>query len=379
MTVTVSLGVAILGLILAILPETTNRLPQLQTIQTRLGKHAVWVFNVVGTIGSLLFFFAAINAFLIYSDARIDFSQGIRFDERESLLLFGAVRLRYYGIIIVIALLISANIGVRLATADGRDPEHLWGALTWAIVPGIIGARMWFVTFPPIASVREGYDSMWLYTNFFDLNNGGIAIWSGGLSIFGAVIGGALGIYAYGRRHRLIMSAWWDIIAVVMPLAQAIGRWANYINQELYGAVTTLPWGIPIDNVNRVFPYKSTVDYPLDTTLFHPIFLYESLWSLAAFIGLLYLFLRRRDSFIPGDIALLYFVQYSVIRFLLEFLRVDVTQVGGYNLSQIVTVAMFILAGGILLMRRRSTGASVKRKDLVDRPRANAKASVVSE
>ena len=105
----------------------------------------------------------------------------------------------------------------------------------------------------------------------------------------GVLLGGLLGAYIYIKRNKLALGPWLDIAAVALPLGQAIGRWANWINQESYGGVTTLPWGITIDSAHRVQPYGSTVTYPVATTFFHPLFLYESFWSLLFFIILLYL------------------------------------------------------------------------------------------
>src|SRR5690606_35274455 len=107
------------------------------------------------------------------------------------------LQIRYYGIIIVLAMLVGAMVAARLAKRAGRDPDHIWGALTWAIIPAIVGARLWFVLFPPAAVVDAGRNTMWYLQNFFNIENGAIAIWSGGLSIFGAVIGGFLGAYIY--------------------------------------------------------------------------------------------------------------------------------------------------------------------------------------
>jgi phosphatidylglycerol:prolipoprotein diacylglycerol transferase len=149
---------------------------------------------------------------------------------------------------------------------------------------------------------------------------------------------------------------WLDIAGVALPLAQAIGRWANFVNQELYGTVTTLPWGITIDANSRVAPYESLVDYPA-STLFHPLFLYESLWSLLAFIVLMQVFTRYRSRLLKGDIFLLYVMQYAVIRFLLEFLRVEVTLVGGVNWSQVVSVVLFVLALAVFIYRHRPGAA----------------------
>ncbi|MDZ4768821.1 MAG: prolipoprotein diacylglyceryl transferase [Chloroflexota bacterium] len=275
------------------------------------------------------------------------------------------LQIRYYGIIIVAAMLVAAWLAARLAKRDGRDPDHVWGALTWAIIPAIIGARLWFVLFPPADLVAQGRDTAWFLANFFNTTDGAIAIWSGGLSIFGAVFGGLLGAYLYLRRNRLPVPAWLDIAGVALPLGQAIGRWANFINQELYGAPTSLPWGIAIDSANRVAPYNSLVNYPIETR-FHPLFLYESLWSFLAFIVLLLIFTRYRDRLRFGDIFLLFVMQYSVIRFLLEFIRVEVTLVGGVNWSQVVTAVLFIVALVIFVARRRAPTVAEARESMRD-------------
>ncbi len=296
--------------------------------------------------------------------------------EQEGIRLFDQLQIRYYGLIIVLAMLVAAWVAARLAKRDGRDPEHIWGALTWAIIPGIVLARLWFVFFPPI-SLTLGCstpsptdvcrDLSWMLQNINNLQNGPLAIWSGGLSIFGAVIGGALGAYIYIRRNKLQLGAWMDIAAVALPLGQAIGRWANWVNQELYGTVTTLPWGLTIDSAHRVAPFGSTVDYPVATTLFHPLFLYESLWSILAFILLLNLFQRYRSRLIPGDLFLIYVMQYSVIRFLLEFIRVEVTLVGAINLSQLVCIIAFL--GALLFFIYRHRPGAVAAERLPDPPR----------
>lgn len=274
----------------------------------------------------------------------------------EFIVIADRVQIRYYGIIIVLAMLVAAWAAARLAKRDGRDPDHVWGALTWAIIPAIVLARAWFVIFPPAASVEQGMDTMYYLQHFFDLQNGAIAIWSGGLSIFGAVLGGFLGAYVYLRRNHLPIAPWLDIAGVALPVGQAIGRWANFVNQELYGTVTSLPWGISIDNAHRVTPFKSLVDYPVATTRFHPLFLYESLWSVLAFIVLLNIFLRGRSKLRYGDIFLLYVMQYSFIRFLLEFLRVEVAHIPGtdINSSQAFTLLTFLVALVIFVVRQRS-------------------------
>ena len=353
--------------------------------------------------------------------------------QAEYIEIANRLQLRYYGIIIVLAMLVAAVVAARLAKRDGKDPDHVWGALTWAIIPAIILARLWFVIFPPAEVLAQGMDVGWFLQNIGNMENGPLAIWSGGLSIFGAVLGGLIGAYLYlgpwhnrvvrlmsriwrvlvgliavgflalwlTNRQTLILviaivlalivvlslipatrrffanadekpfpdeglpiGSWLDIAGVVLPLGQAIGRWANFINQELYGTVTSLPWGITIDSAHRVDPYKSLIDYPAATTLFHPLFLYESLWNFLAFIVLLNLFLRRRNDFRAGDFFLLYILQYCLIRFLLEFLRVEVAYIPGtmINSSQAATAVAFVIALVVFLYRRRAAPRNTEQK-----------------
>lgn len=355
----------------------------------------------------------------------------------------GDLQIRYYGIIIVAAMLVAAWVAARLARLRGFDPEHIWGGLTWAIFPGIIGARLWFVLFPPVsltlgceANAPVGAvcrDTAWFLQNFFDTQNGAIAVWSGGLSIFGAVLGGLLGAWLYtGPWHNAVsrffyylsypfayvfgilfwlpsavyrnltkqdfvpfrvdpwvktfpdsgmpIVPWLDIAAVSLPIAQFIGRWANFVNQELYGTPTTLPWGISIDAANRVAPYTSPIEYPA-STLFHPLFLYEALWSLVAFFVLMNLFNRKRNEgyFKTGDFFLLYLMQYSVIRFLLEFLRVEVAYIPGTSLnsSQVFVAAVFVIALVLFFMRRSAYGTTLydQQVTMPAMPNPNAKPS----
>jgi phosphatidylglycerol:prolipoprotein diacylglycerol transferase len=346
-------------------------------------------------------------------------------------IVIGNLQIRYYGIIIVVALLAGAYVASLLASRGGRDSDHIWGGLTWAIVPGIIGARLWFVLFPPVSLIEgcgiEGeicQNTAWFMENFFNTQNGAIAIWSGGLSIFGAIIGGSLGAYLYlsSWHNRVIgllttiltpllwliqlvewlvkmivqrvqgkdvarfrylrpqstfpnegmrLTPWMDIAGVAIPLGQAIGRFANYVNQELYGAPTNLPWGIQIPRDARVAPFESLVDYPIDT-LFHPIWAYEAIWSLVAFYVLWRIYHQYRDRLLSGDILLIYIAQYSFVRFLLEFLRVEIAVIGesGINSSQTVTLIAFLVAVALLLRRHRVGDFSAAKS--VDKQTENA-------
>jgi phosphatidylglycerol:prolipoprotein diacylglycerol transferase len=160
---------------------------------------------------------------------------------------------------------------------------------------------------------------------------------NGGLGIPGAVIGGILALYIYARRTKLNFAEWTDIAAPCLALGQAIGRWANYVNEELYGKPTTLPWAISIDAAHRIPPYT-------DPSLkFHPLFFYESVGTLLICLALLYLGRRLAGWLKAGDLFLMYLIAYPTLRFFLEFLRLDYSPVFGININQ---TFMFVVAIG---------------------------------
>lgn len=252
----------------------------------------------------------------------------------------------FYGLIIVMGILCAALLVAWMARRDNKDPGHVWDALVWIVIMGVIFARLWHILFPSVSSVEAGRTAQWYLTHPFDLHDGPLIIWNGGLSIFGAVIGGALAVVIYARRHKLDLLSWIDIAAISVPLGQAIGRWANYVNEELYGTPTDLPWGITIST--------PPPEYALDTT-FHPLFLYESLWNLLTVIVLVTVWLRWRDRLKQGDFLLLYVISYGTVRALLEFLRIEVTTSGGVNVSQVFSAVAALLALLILLWRHRAS------------------------
>lgn len=274
----------------------------------------------------------------------------------------GNVQIRYYGLIIVAAILIAATLAARIARREGKDPDHVWGAMFGAVILGIIGARLWYILFPPVSAVAAGRDTAWYFANFFNTQDGAIAIWSGGLHIFGAFLGGFLGSYIYIRRNKLVLVEWLDIAAIALPLGQFIGRWANFVNKELYGLPTGVSWlGLQIPREFRVAPYTSTVEFPVAETLFHPLFLYEGLWMLLTCFVLWRLWRTQRETLKPGTLFLLYVASYSFIRYLLEFLRIELNLFRLYdgagnvtqriNVTQALCIVGFIWSGYHLLPR----------------------------
>ncbi|RME86805.1 MAG: prolipoprotein diacylglyceryl transferase [Anaerolineae bacterium] len=254
----------------------------------------------------------------------------------------GPLFVRYYGLIIMLGTLAGGMLASREAKRRGFDPEIVWDLLVWLIIGGVIGARLWHIFTPPPSSIAQGITTRYYLTHPLDA----IAIWKGGLGIPGVVIGGMLTLYIYARRHGLPYATWADIVAPSLALGQAIGRWGNFFNQELYGAPTDLPWKIYIDPQHRL-PGFENVEY------YHPLFLYESLWNLGNMFFLLWLSRRFEDRLKPGDLFLVYLITYPVGRFLLDFLRLDASRVGGININQTVAAAVAICSALVLLWRHR--------------------------
>ena len=248
----------------------------------------------------------------------------------------------YYGVIVMVGVLAATWLASREAKRLEKDPEFLLDALPWILLGGVVGARIWHILTPPESMIARGITTKYYLTHFFDA----IAIWKGGLGIFGAVIGGCLALFLYARYRKEDFVAWADIIVPGLALAQAIGRWGNFINQEVYGLPTTLPWGIFIDKAHRLSDFAEEAYY-------HPLFLYESLWSLFIMGMLLWLGRRYRERLQAGNLLLAYIILYAGGRFGLEFLRVDASTAAGMNVNQIFILVVGILAGAALLWRQR--------------------------
>lgn len=252
----------------------------------------------------------------------------------------GPLTIRFYGIIIMLGVVAAAYLASRIARWKGMDSEIVWDGLIWVVIGGIIGARLWHIFTPPPSMVERGITTLYYLTHPLDAIN----IRQGGLGIPGAVIGGILALILFSRYKKQSVLVWMDIAAPALALGQAIGRWGNFINQELYGLPSDLPWAIRIDPQYRLPEFK-------EYETFHPLFLYESLLSFAN-VGILIWLMRRFDKRLHnGDIFLVYLILYPVERFFLEFLRLDSSQVGGINANQTFMALIAVAAILILVWR----------------------------
>lgn len=259
----------------------------------------------------------------------------IRFE--DTAIYFGNFPVYYYGIILMLGVVAAAYVAEAEAKRKKMNTAFLWDSLVWMVVGGVVGARLWHVLTPPPSMGITFLDYLKRPLDIIDIR-------SGGLGLPGAVIGGVYALYVFSKRRNQKFIRWLDVITPGIPLGQAIGRWGNFINQELYGKPTDLPWGISIDPANRL-PEYANVEY------YHPIFLYEALWSLGSMFFLLWLARKHDKKLKPGDLFLTYLITYPIIRILLDFLRLDASQVGGININQTV-MALILVIASVTLIRR---------------------------
>ncbi len=253
-------------------------------------------------------------------------------------LRLGPLEIHWYGIILASAILFAAWLGTAETRRRGEDPELGWTMLLWVIAGGVIGARLYHV-------IHE-WSAIYSKDPILALQ-----VWNGGLGIPGAVAGGALVLWIYTRLHHLPTGRWLDIFVMAVPLGQAIGRLGNFVNQELYGPPTTLPWGIPIDAAHRVPEWVNLTLYPVDTTRFHPLFAYEAILSLVTLGLMLWISRRFAARLYDGDMLLIFIMAYGLVRSYLETFRVQNWLIAGIPTATWIGLGGFVLAGGFLWLR----------------------------
>lgn len=258
----------------------------------------------------------------------------------------GPLQLRAYGLMIAIGVILAVRLwGKRLALVGVGGPDQANNVAVWAVPAGVIGARLYHV-----ATEWDRFSGdPWAI----------VQVWKGGLGIPGGMLLGiVVGAWAIKRQGMPVGPAMWAV-APALPLAQAVGRWGNWWNQELFGRPTTLPWGLKID-ADKV----AAAEYD-PGTLFHPTFLYESLWNLGLMVVLI-LIGRRMMQSRPGRLLACYVIGYGIGRYWVEGLRIDPTKEGGgLRLNQ--WMAIVLVVGGSMWLLAEARRARVKyRREHVD-------------
>jgi phosphatidylglycerol:prolipoprotein diacylglycerol transferase len=261
------------------------------------------------------------------------------FEPSPVLISFGLIKIHWYGFFIVLAIILALLTSLSLAKKYKINRDDLFDLSFYLIIFGIIGARIY-----------DGFLEWEYYSkNPLDI----LKIWQGGLAIHGGILAGFIVLYFFVKKKKirgLSGQNFWDdffslsfIIVPGLALAQAIGRWGNYFNQELFGRPTKLAWGIPINILNRPVEY-------IFNDFFHPTFLYESLGSIFIFIVLIclhfYFFKKNKINFRTKLlISVTYLILYSVLRFFLEFIRIDFAPVFlGLRFPQVMSLLIIILS-----------------------------------
>lgn len=236
----------------------------------------------------------------------------------------GPLIIYFYGVIFALAALVGYVVAIRLVPKRGLEIKKMEDLFLIGLPVSVIGARIYHVL------------DLWSYYQSHLLEI--LAVWQGGLGIYGGVMAGVLFVLVYSRRQQLPILKILDVLVPALALGQAIGRWGNFVNQEAFGPPTNLPWGIPIEPRYRPLIWS-------DQNRFHPFFLYESLLDLVNF-GLLLIVFRKTGK--PGLVAGLYFINYGLIRFFLEFFRWDTAVIGSVKTAHILSVISIIFGLGLL-------------------------------
>lgn len=251
------------------------------------------------------------------------------------LIQLGPFSVRWYGALIALSFIPAYYLSAGEAKRKGIAPDHLLDMLVIAVPMAFLGARLAFVA-QNLSFYMQNPDRI-------------LAIWEGGLSIHGVMIFGTAALYIYAKRTGISLLRLLDVSAPSVLLAQGIGRWGNFFNQELFGYPTDVPWKMFIRPENRPPAY-------MNESFFHPTFLYESLWNLAAVAFIVWW--RRRPESRDGDGLGLYLILYSIGRFWVEFFRIGSEAVPGLTLAQVVSLLLVALGAGIMWAQRRHEHAT---------------------
>lgn len=255
----------------------------------------------------------------------------------------GAIQIpiRWYGLLIVAGAMAGAWYAAWYVKRKDEDPDMVWDAMIWLLISGILGARLWYV----IADMIGGN------TRYLDAPGQIFRVWEGGLNILGGIVVAAVVGWYYTKRNNIDFWLLADAVGPGLLIGQAVGRWGNFINQELYGPPTTLPWGISIDAAHRIAPWHDLTQFPLDVTRFHPTFAYEMIWNLIFAAILAWVVIKIGSKLNPGVIFGSWLIIAGVGRVWIELFRPDQPRFFGTPVSTSTIVsAIFALIGVFIVM-----------------------------
>jgi len=242
----------------------------------------------------------------------------------------GPLLIRWNGLLVILGFAAGGIVAAREVRRSGKDPEMVLDLVLPLLIWGSIGARLWHVLTPPLSSIQLGLTTRHYLTHPLDL----ISIWVGGMGFPGVLLGGSFGLMLFCIKHGFRFSDWADILSPSLVIGYAIGRVGNYINQELYGLPATVPWKIFIAPEKRLAGYENAGYY-------HPLFAYDILLNLLILLALKSISYSGSDFLRSGEVFGAYLLMYSLARFGLEFIRLDVSIVLDVNINQMVALLVF--------------------------------------
>jgi len=248
--------------------------------------------------------------------------------------------LRWYGVLVMLGAVITTWLAEKEINRRGGKGEEVWDALVWLLPTGIIGARVWYV----VNNIFGG--STYYIENPIKV----FYIWEGGLHIFGGFLFGGIALIIYLRRKKMDVWLFLDSIAPVTLIGQAIARPANFINQELYGQPTNLPWGILIQADHRLSQYANLKLFPVETTRFHPTFAYEMIWNFLAALLLIWYTRQYKELMKPGAAFSAWLILAGIGRSIIEIFRPDQPLIPGTFVTYSMTVSILMAVLGLLML-----------------------------
>lgn len=266
----------------------------------------------------------------------------------------GPFSVAWYGILITCGMILAVLCAIRLSKREGISLDDITDFAFYVILAGVVGARAYYVIF---TWNRFGYlvtDGSFLHNLARTLYNC-IAVWEGGLAIYGGVLAGLLCGFLFAKKRKIAFLKIFDILVPCVLIGQVIGRWGNFINIEAYGTETTLPWRMGILTYSSVLSGSGEAMLVAEKYV-HPTFLYESLWNLAALILVLALLYPKKKF--DGEIFCFYLVWYGFGRMLIESLRTDSLMLGNLRVSQgvgFLSVVLGILIFSILCKKYKAS------------------------
>ncbi len=250
--------------------------------------------------------------------------------DRVAFTLFGH-DVMWYGVIIALSMVLAYFYAVNRAKYEGISSDDMLDFAIFAIISGVVCARLYYVIFAPETYFTGG---------FLNTLKNIVSVWNGGLAIYGGIIGGGIAIYFVARRKKIKLPVILDTVAPAVMIGQLMGRWGNFLNVEAFGGETTLPWRMGI--------HKSATVAATDVYV-HPTFLYESLWNLVGFILIAVFYKKKKFN---GEVFWFYVTWYGLGRMFIEGLRTDALYIGDFRVSQTLAAILFVVGLTVLLMKR---------------------------